>query len=276
MDLAGKFSMKENPVLPGNLRTAVFEEVRRTFVYPYSTFLCLAGNAILVTLLWFFVPTGYRSLFFNVQGIFFFPIVLASWMVADVPATNEWAPDSLRVLAAMGDEAMLTRLLRAKHLVLWIFVTPIVITVAAIIGGVTGDRLSMILCIGWVASVPLSSLGLASLVGIIWPYHPIPLKIRLKKRRQWKHMWLRWSVLVVIPYVIVPLFAAIGFGPTLILFKVAKLDHTTVHRGALMIGLVITVPLAAFVWTWGTRYGARLTTKRAAQLRLYLSDPLKG
>jgi len=276
MDLVGKFSMKENPILPDNLRTAIFEEIRRTFVYPYSTFLCLFGNAMLVTLLWFCVPVNFKSLFFNVQGAFFFPIVLASWMIADVPATNEWAPDSLRVLAAMGDDAMLTRLLRAKHLVLWLIVTPVVIIVAAIIGGITGDRVTMTLCIGWVASVPLSSLGIACLVGIIWPYHPIPLKIRLKKRHEWKHMWLRWGFLVVFPYMLVPLLGLIGLGPSVVLYQLAKVHHGTVNRVALMIGLAATVPIAAVIWTWGTRYGARLTAKRSTQLRLYLSDPLKG
>ena len=262
--------------LPEDLRAAFFEEIRRTFVYPYGTLLCLVGNAILVAVLWFFLPINLYDLFFNVHGIFFFPIVLASWMVSDVPATNECATDSIRMAAALGDETMVTRLLRAKHLVLWIFVTPVVVVIAAVIGGSTGDWITMILAIGWVATVPLSSLGISCMVGIIWPYHAISMKERWSDKRRWRHYWLRWGILVVLPYGLVPLLGIIGLWPAVLLYNHSRSLHVSIDHLRLGESMAVMLPVAWLVWTWGTRYAARLTTKREGKLREYLEHPELG
>jgi len=267
---------REEENLPADLREAIRDELARMIMEPSGTLLCLIANGLLVTVLWFFAPIDLYDLIFNLHGIFYFPIVLASWMISDVPATNESAPDSKRMLTAMGDAAMITRLYRAKHLVLWLFVTPVVITVAAIVGGSTGDWLTMVLVIGYVASVPLSSLGISCLLGIIWPYHPISLKERWVRRSEWKHLWLRWGILIVVPYMLVPALGMIAMAPTLWIFHNVQIHHLHLDHSHIVVGLIVTVPIAAWVWFWGTRYAAKLTMKREVQLRRYLSDPSLG
>jgi hypothetical protein len=116
--------------LPRSLAEAYRLQFDRAFRYPFSVPFTLLGNAVLTAVLWFWSPRDLFSVFFNVNELFFFPMVLASWMVSDVPATNEYAPDAQRILAALDDPTMLTRLLRAKHLVLWTLISPVAFVTA--------------------------------------------------------------------------------------------------------------------------------------------------
>jgi hypothetical protein len=61
---------------------------------------------------------------FTLHGSPAFALVLAACMYSDVPATNVLAPGSQRVMAAIDDPAMLRRLLHAKNIVPWAFITP--------------------------------------------------------------------------------------------------------------------------------------------------------
>ena len=237
---------------------------------------CLVGNALLTTALWFWTPKALLPLFFNVHELFFFPIVLASWMVSDVPATNEFGPDARRILAALDDPTMLTRLLRAKHLVLWTLVAPTVICVATVVGLESDRWLTMFFVLAWVVTVPLSSLGLASWVGIIWPYHPLPFRQRAHLALPWTRKWLRWIVLLVLPYGIVPLFGYLTLGPTLGLWHYAFSRSFRIGGHLLALSVLVEIPLSVWLWTWSTRYATVIARRRSVRLRQFLQDPSLG
>ena len=109
------------------LRGALRDEFRRIRRPPYGVLWCVGINFVLVTTFWFVPWPVVKDFMFNLHRTFWFPIVMASWLIADVPATNELAPDRWRVLAALDDEAAIDRLLRAKHLALWLITTPITV-----------------------------------------------------------------------------------------------------------------------------------------------------
>ena len=65
----------------------------------------VAVNGVLVTAAWLWLPLPLQDLVFTLHGALAFPVVLATWMLADVPATNVLGSDADRVLATLDDPA---------------------------------------------------------------------------------------------------------------------------------------------------------------------------
>jgi hypothetical protein len=265
-------------VVAPTLRQAVREEFTRIRRPPYSVIWCIVINFVLVTTCWFLPIPVIKDFLFSLHKTFWFPLVMASWLIADVPATNELAPDRWRVLAALDDEVAIDRLLRAKHIALWMITTPMTVIAALVVGIVTGDCITMVIAIVWVAAAPVCSIGNACWVGVRWPYHELPLRTRWQERARWRPILLRWGILVVLPYGLVPTLAAIGLAPSALAGLVA---HSLGVRGSaydsvLLSGLIVAIPMTLWIWHRATAYAARSTVRRAAALRTYLEDPLLG
>ncbi|MEI8051314.1 MAG: hypothetical protein WCI12_07750 [Actinomycetes bacterium] len=265
-------------VRPGTLFEATVLEVRRIARRPFEVLVCVAANGVLVTILWFFAPLKLANLVFSVHTALFFPIVLASWMLADVPATNQLAPDRVRVLAALGDPEALRLLLRAKHVVLWLLVSPVTVVVIALQGARVGDPVGLVLTVIWVLTVPFCALGVACLVGVRWPYHPMRLKDRWSRRSDWRPMILRWGILILIPYALVPAIGVLDFVPSYVVWKLLGYSTATgeVSKAAFALGLGLTIPLAGAVWHFGTKAAVSLAHRRSSELREFLADPSRG
>ena len=264
-------------------RRAVFAlvpgELRRIFRRPYEVLVCLASNGVLAIGLWFFSPVQVYSLFFTFHSDFLFPAVLATWMLADVPATNQLAPESQRVIGLLDDEpARITELLRAKQMALMLIVVPVTLVTATINGMVTHHWFTLAASIVWITTVPLAGLGLSCLVGVRWPYHPIPLSQRWAQRRRWRPMLLRWGILVVLPYGLVPMVGWLALVlPGLLLWITNSLGSLSrLSAWNLMVGEALAVPTAVWLWRWGTTRAGTLAHQRRPQLIAFLSDPDRG
>jgi len=131
---------------------------------------------------------------------------LAVWMYSDVPATNVIAPDRRRMLAALEEPDELRLLWSAKNVALWLLVSPVCLLVATSSSprAATGGRD----CRPWCGSPSfLRRARIAGWLGIVAPYHPIPLRTRAMNRRPWRHMIWRWLALALLPYGFVPALA---------------------------------------------------------------------
>jgi hypothetical protein len=117
-----------------------------------------------------------------------------------------------------GDRIMFRRLLNAKNVVLWLLITPLCSVVALVNGLVHHNLSSTALTIVWIGIVPFGALGLSNLVGIRFPYHPMPLRFPRQHRRPFWRMIGRWSTLAVTPYILVPLLCVLLMVPTLTLW----------------------------------------------------------
>ena len=166
----------------------------------------------------------------------------------------------------------------AKHIVLWMITTPMTVIAALIVGIVTGDWITMVIAIVWVAAAPLCSVGIACWVGVRWPYHELPLAIRWRERARWRPILLRWGILVILPYGLVPTLAVIGLAPSAIAGLIARTlgVRGSAYDSVLLSGLIVAIPMTIWIWHRATRYAARSTVRRAAVLRAYLEDPLLG
>ncbi len=256
------------------LPDAIRSDLKRTFRKPYEIPIIIAGNAILLLVLWWLVPHSWLT---RLTGAFALPLCLASWMLSDVPATNTLAPDRVRVLAALDHPVQLRRLLLAKNATLWIIITPVALFATLLVGIHTGQWIQAAITALAVATVPLGLLGISSWLGVLYPYHPRKLDWRWEHRKELR-LDARWITLVLLPYALVPALAAILATPSFILWKfVAK--HGLGQRlddVELLLGVVVAIALSFAAWFWGTRGALRLIRIRHDQLETYLADPEKG
>ena len=173
---------------------------------------------------------------------------------------------------------MLSRLLYAQNFTLWCFVAPVCTVVAVFIGYFHHDWPPTLVSIVAIAIVPFGALGVAGWVGIIWPYHPRELGFRWQHRHEWRHMILRWLVLILVPYGLVPLLGGLIIAPSLVLWSMLStngLTHRlpTTHFAG---GVALAAVVSTSVFYAGHRAGLRHIRRRHDQLREYLSNPDRG
>jgi hypothetical protein len=259
------------------LRALVRLELRRAFRPPYEAPIVVAINGALMVGAWLLLPVHLQQALFRVHGPFAFPIVLGSWMYADVPSTNVLGGDAPQTLVTLGDPLRFRRLLQARALMLWTIITPICVAVAIGIGIYDGNWATTTLAIIEVVIVPLGALAVVAWIGIRFPYHPIPLAERWHDRRPVKHKLIRWGVLIVIPYLVVPFVAALIAVPTLAIWAASRRGLTFPPTGpVLLLATALAVVEAIVFIIVGHRVSERLRCTRETELREYLADPARG
>ena len=269
---------REEVALPPSLVQAVRLEFGRAFRSPYVVPSVVVVNGVLMTGLWLWAPGTWKNSLFSLHGPLAFALVLGGWMIADVPATNLLGPDPERTRAALDDPVMFRRLLFAKNLVLWSFVAPVCSVVALIIGTSNHDYVAMVITIIAITVMPFGVLGISAWVGIRFPYHPISMRERWRHRRSWGRMWVRWLVLVVTPYGLVPALAFAFITPTLLLWGISAQRGLTgrLSDGEYALGVLMACGLSLAAAVFGQRAGARWALRRKKKLLAYLADPSLG
>ena len=260
------------------MREAVRDQVALTLQPPYEGLITVAVNGALMTSAWFFLPESLRNDVFTLHGPLAFALVLAAWMYSDVPATNVLGPDAARVTAAIDDPVIFRRLLYAKNIVLWGLVTPVCSIVAVIVGLVNQDLLSILYTILWIGVVPFGVLAISAWVGIVFPYHPMPLRVRWEHRRPRLRMLVRWLTLAVTPYGLVPVLAGLLMLPSLLLWGFTSKHGLTQRLPDRDLGWGVTLAcgISIVCSVGGHRLGWRLVRRRRAKLLDFLADPLRG
>jgi len=286
---------RRGSVMPESFRAAIAAELGQAFSSPYQVPSTVVGNALLMVGAWFLLPRGWL---FTITSPLAFAMVLASWMYSDVPATNVLAPDRVRVLAALDDSRMLTRLLVAKAAVLWLFVAPFCSLLAIAIGLREHDTLIIVTAIVAICVVPVGCLPVAALVGIRWPYHPLELKYRWEHRHPVSRMVVRWAILALVPYVLVPALAILMTVPALVMILRANEGNSHVvnfinafgedvgfhvavgtrplSTAMFILAVAITCGVAILTWRVGRWADLRLIRRRRAELADWLADPTMG
>ena len=260
------------------MREAVHDQLTLTFQPPYETPITIAVNGALMSSAWFFLPTGLRDKVFTLHGSLAFALILAAWMYSDVPSTNTLGPDARRAVAALEDPVMVRRMLYAKNVVLWLLVTPVCAVVALLSGLLQHSLLSTVYTVVAIGVLPFGILAISAWVGILFPYHPMPLRYRWEHRRPLPRMVVRWGVLVVTPYGLVPVLGSLMLAPSLLLWGFTA-PHGLSERlpdHDLGIGIAVACAIALVCAIGGQRLGGALVARRRDRLRAFLSDPVRG
>jgi hypothetical protein len=261
-----------------SLVDAYRDEFRRALGEPMRLPLGLAINAVLFAGSWFLLPDAWTTgTLYKVHDGWAFPTILASWMLADTFATNVFAGEASRMLVLLHDPTQLRHVLHAKDLVLWTLVVPACTLVALLAGAFSGHDLRLVAGAVIVAAMPFASLGIAPVVGVLLPYHPIPLAERWRDRRRLGIRNVRWAVLVVLPYVIIGPLTAIAIAPTLGLWLATSGNLTHAPPvWADVLGTLLAATTAIVAWLGGNAFTLRLVQRRGARLERYLRDPSRG
>src|SRR3954454_13947392 len=111
-----------SPMGPGSFGADLRVEFRRVLRAPRDDVNSVAVNAALVTGLWFLLPPASKDWLFVLTGPAAFAVVLETWMLADVPATNMVGKDVGTMVPALADAPRLQQLLRAKSVALSLLV----------------------------------------------------------------------------------------------------------------------------------------------------------
>jgi hypothetical protein len=275
--------MQDNRAVPSDLSlsdllAAVGAEYRRIFRERRDDLVAVSFNALLVTICWFSLPDSIRNWIFTLHGALAFPYVLEMWMLGDTPATNVAGRDAVRALSQLPDPAAMRRWLRAKHLVLASFIGPTAAIVAIVIGLVQHRYEAAAAVALTLLFLPLGVLSIAAWVGLWVPYHPRKLLWRWEHRTDWRAALLRWGVLVLLPFMVVPVIAIMLLVPSLIIWIIAHQGHPPHEMDpiGLWIGTVVSVAVSLIVFAWAPSMATKIARRRYAKLHGYLSNPEHG
>jgi hypothetical protein len=262
---------------PATMRAAVRAEWRRALHPPCETPAVVVGNGVLLSACWTLLPASAVSSLFRFHGPLVFAAVLATWMYSDVPATNLLGGDPQRSIAALPNPTVLRRMWYAKNIIVWALVTPVCALIAIGIGIYENRLGTTLLTVLWIAAVPLGALGFSSWLGVWFPYHVLPLRYRWARRRRWRRMLARWTVLVLAPYAVVPLLTAVLTLPSVLLWAaVAPAKPAKITDGQFAWGLLLAAVLAVAAWTVGHWLGPGLAHRRREALTEFLRDRERG
>jgi hypothetical protein len=270
-------SAPEVPLVSSKLWALVRIELRRAFRPPYEAPIVVAVNGALMAGGWLLLPARWHDALFRLHGPFAFPMVLAAWMYADVPATNVLGADARRSREVLDDPAGLRRMLTARAVMLWLLVSPLCVLVALGIGFYEQQWTSTALSIVEILIVPLGALGVAAWVGVRFPYHPIPLGDRWRRRRPLRHMLLRWSVLILIPYGLVPALNVAISLPSFAIWAVTEHGLSRpVSDARFALGTLAAATMSILVFVLAREVSVRIAHKHRDELSAYLADSSQG
>lgn len=261
-------------VLPDTMGRALRAEFRRSFRPPFESPSVVVINGLLMSACWFLLPPDW---FFRVHAPLFYPISLLAWMLADVPTTNVLGSDAARTAAALERPVELRRILLARQTVLWLLIVPIASVAAVVVGIVQHEAAAAVVTTVFLVGVGIwGPMAIAAWLGVRYPYHPLPLRLRWDSRRTgWKGL-ARWGTLVLLPYVWVP-WMCVGISlPVVLLWQVGSGRWPLPDpAGYVWIGIAAVIVSAA-AWWLGMRVSLSQCRRHSAALRAFLADPARG
>jgi hypothetical protein len=260
--------------VPG-LRQAVADEYRRVVRPPWEIPTVLVTNGALMIAAWFLLPPRAHDFLFSLNGPLAFPVILASWMLADTPATNVMGSNPALALSVLQDQAAYWRWLAARCIVIGSIIG-VACAAGVLYVGIGHYPLSEILwACALVALLPVGVLPVAAWLGILFPYHARSFRWRWQHRRAWL-THLRWAALVFAPFFYVPLIGVAILSPGVQLARSMKLPGerlTPTQFGIAAAVVCATAIAAAAAGLWVAR---RLLAWRATHLAGYLASNEKG
>ena len=259
--------------MPGVYRA----ELRRAFRAPHTLLLALALNAALVSICWWLLPKSIDDWLFSVHANWAFPIVLATWMLSDGIATNVFANDPQVMSGALRDPGALRNELYAKDLVMATLVVPPCVLLGAAFDLHRESDARAALGFLIIVLMPFAALGIASWLGAVVPYHPIPLKRRWAHRHDLGWRNARWVGASVTPYFVVGPLTAIAFIPLGMLWVLATGSmHLDPPAWVVAAGGAVAIAMSLVMWVGGNRVTMRLAAQRKKRLLAYLANPALG
>jgi hypothetical protein len=237
----------------------------------------LVTNGLMVTGGWLLLSPAVRAALFGLQGPLAFAVTLESWMLADTAGTNMLAEDAAAARAAIPSRGAVQHLLRVKTVALACLIGPLCAVVCLAIALYDGRYASGVAVAVVLLTLPFGVIVLSAWLGTVLPFHPRSLRWRWSNRRPWWHT-VRWALLCVAPYGVVPPIALGLLAPSLILgLRPGRgTGEEQLSGWGLAVAARLACLLASAAFLLGPRLIARLVARRRLRLDEYLADPDRG
>jgi hypothetical protein len=182
------------------------------------------------------------------------------------------------MIAAIDDPVMIRRLLNAKAILLWFLVAPFCLVVALVSGIVSGYWLATLYSAICIAIIPIGVLGVSQWMGIIWPYHQMPLRFRLTHIHPWGRKINRWILLITMPYLYVPFVTMVLITPSLMIWGFSSKQGLTkqIPHNYLAIGVAVACIVSFVTGFVGRRASCWILARRRQRTIDFLADPTYG
>ena len=140
------------------------------------------------------------------------------------------------------------------------------------------DRVVVVYSAVAIGVIPFGVLGVSAWLGVLFPYHPIPVRYRWEHRRRWWPMLGRWGTLVLLPYAVVPALTIVFLAPTLLIWGLTSPKGLTskLPDNDLGLGIALACVIAIGAAYFGQRASLWLVARRRDRLVAYLADPTRG
>ena len=263
--------------IPSGFWSAVHWEYRRIFRRPWMELLSVAANAALVTGFWLFLPSHLTNWAFSLNGPVAFALLLQVWMLADTFATNVFGAAPEQVLPRIDDPGELRVWLWARSFVIWSLVGPACAVVAVVLG-VHDGHVEVAACACIVLLVlPIALISITAWVGILFPYHPRPLRWRWAHRRDFRSL-VRWALLLYVPYNLILALGFVIMAPAMLVAQVVGGPNASRRPplGDVLAETGLACLMALIATVVGHRIAVGLAHRRHDRLVAYLADPERG
>ena len=242
---------------------------------PAIEYQTLACNAILVSICFFLLPQTLRDwLFSEFHGSQTFVTILVSWMISDVISTNLLGHDPEHALLALDEPGGIARFIRIKALALALCTGALGFAVSLYLGISHHEMWRTLTLIPICFGMPLVTVCLGSIVGVLAPYRLRTAQWRWQNRgRKWVN--IRWLILVFAPA------GALGSVNTLLLLPLRLFSepHVPGQRMSFMDSLTLPgivsleVSVIYLLVPLCVQY---LASRRREKLRAYLTSETAG
>jgi hypothetical protein len=265
------------PQQPASFRADLRRAFGRLLEPPRADLWNLVTNGLMVTGGWLLLSPATRDALFGLQGPLAFAVTLEAWMLADTAGTNMLAQDAASTRAAIPSPGALRHLLRVKTAALACLIGPICAVVCLAIALYDGRYAPGVAVAIVLLTLPFGVIVLSAWLGTVLPFHPRSLRWRWSNRRPWRHT-VRWALLCVAPYGVVPPIALGLLIPSLILgLRPGRRPGVEQLSGW---GLVVAAGTACLLTCAAFLLGpwliAWLAARRRPRLDEYLADPDRG
>ena len=255
---------------------AVAEAYRRVFRPPFEIPFALLANAALVTAAWFLVPAGAHDWLFSLHGPLAFPLIVASWMLGDTPSTNVAGLDTTKAMSVLEDADAFCTWLLARSIALASLVGVPTALIALAIGLQGQPAVRVVATCVVLAILPFGVLPIAAWLGLLLPYRLRTLRWRWEHRTDWRRS-VRWAVLVLAPFAIVPALATVVVLPSLGLAHWVFGDPPRALTDPQFVLVAVSICGTALLTGWlGLWVAGWLRIRRHDRLADFLQDPSAG
>ncbi|HAM22714.1 MAG TPA: hypothetical protein DCQ04_10650 [Actinobacteria bacterium] len=235
------------------------------FTPPFEVVSSVLVNVAIVLGVWFLINP---DLVLRHTALIFLPVAIASWSFSDVPATNLIGGKADHARDRLHDADLIRRVMTVQNLALWVLIAPACMLLALALTPSGDDATISIAVAIAVLFLPFPYLGLAAIVAPLLPFHPMPMRERLRRR----DTWLRYGIAVALAYLLLTTPAAIiSLGPAMLVLTFVGQD--SIHY---LLAAILMTPWCIFLWQCGLRIAARIAIRRQTWLAEFLADPTRG